>query len=119
MERMIMDCINYIETQLKSDSELTDLATKYHYSPFHFYRLFKEMTGFTLASYIRQRKLCHTLYDISQGAAKEQTALDYGFKNYSGFYRAFTQLYGCSPKTTLRYTQLTNRFVQTFLKEDK
>ncbi|MBP1041537.1 helix-turn-helix domain-containing protein [Vagococcus sp. BWB3-3] len=102
MERIIADCVNYIETHLKSHWTVTELAERYHYSPFHFARLFKEITGSTLATYIRQRKLCHTLYDISQGQPKQQAALDYGFQSYSGFYRAFTQVYGCGPKVYLK-----------------
>lgn len=106
METIIADCLRYIETQLKSHWSLAELAARSHYSSFHFARLFKDITGFTLASYIRQRRLCHTLYEISQGQPKQQTALEYGFQSYSGFYRAFTQVYGCGPKDYLKIHQI-------------
>lgn len=102
MEAIIADCVIYIETHLNSHWTLSELAERYHYSPFHFSRLFKEVTGVTLAAYVRQRRVCHTLYEISQGAPKQQTALNYGFQSYSGFYRAFAQLCGCGPKDYLK-----------------
>lgn len=115
MEATIQECVEHIEQQLKSHWRIKDLANRYHYSPFHFSRLFKEVTGFTLAAYIRQRKLSHTLYEISQGQPKQQAALTYGFQSYSGFYRAFTQAYGCGPQKYLTIHSIDKPVCPNFL----
>ena len=53
--------------------------------------------------YVTQRRLIAAKSLIESGAHLEHAALQSGFQDYSGFYRAFRQEYGISPR---QYRQL-------------
>jgi len=95
------EILEYIEQNLKSTISPEELASRAGYSPWHFYRLFAEATGMSVGGYIQKRRLDHALEEIARGGIGIDTALAYGFDTYAGFYKAFTRVYGCSPKQYL------------------
>jgi Ser/Thr protein kinase RdoA (MazF antagonist)/AraC-like DNA-binding protein len=90
--------MDYIDHRLCSDFLLIELSNQVGYSVIHLQRLFKQLIGTTLKEYIIERKLRHAIYDISTGENMLETALKYGFESHSGFYRAFRNRFGCSPR---------------------
>ncbi len=91
--------ITYIEEHLHEKLVLNDIATKAHFSPFHFHRLFTVVTGETLNNFIIRKRieksasfLLHknnfTITEVS-----EKT----GFTSLSSFSRTFKKFYGLSP----------------------
>ena len=52
----------------------------------------------SLHRYVTQRRLIAGKTLIEKGGALEQVALQTGFRDYSGFYRAFKQEFGISPR---------------------
>ena len=52
--------------------------------------------------YILKRRLLHAIYEMGNGRKKIETALDYGFDTYSGFYKSFVREFGCTPAEYLR-----------------
>ena len=53
----IDNALEYIESNLKTDMTLADLAWAAGYSAYHFLRVFKEVTCLTPVDYIRKRRL--------------------------------------------------------------
>ena len=55
--KIVNDAIQYIESNLHRNLSLDELASRYYYSPMHFYRIFRAVTDKTVKSYILERKL--------------------------------------------------------------
>lgn len=100
-KKTIYQTICYIEEHLKTDISHETLANQAGYSLYYFYRLFSATTNRSLSAYIINRKLKHSLSELSLGRSAVAVALDYGFNTYAGFYKAFVREYGCSPKKYL------------------
>lgn len=89
----------YIENHLGEDVSLRSVSEIACYSPFHFHRIFKQVTGETLQAYVLRKRveraalqLMHrpdlNIADVGEWA---------GFKSGSVFSRSFRQVYGQSP----------------------
>ncbi|WP_256844936.1 helix-turn-helix domain-containing protein, partial [Pantoea sp. Ft-CA_14] len=53
----IRSLLEWIESNLGHDLHLDEVARRAGYSRWHLQRLFRQHTGFSLAEYIRQRRL--------------------------------------------------------------
>ncbi len=102
---VIKTALDYIEQNLKTDITAEELAQKANYSTYHYYRLFSSVIGSSVAGYILKRRLDHALAEIACGRKAIDVVLEYGFETYSGFYKAFVKMYGCSPKKYLSIYQ--------------
>lgn len=98
---IIKSSLDYIEQNLKTDITAEELARMANYSTFHYYRLFSSVMESSVSSYILKRRLDHALSEIAAGRKAIDVVLEYGFDTYAGFYKAFTKMYGCSPKKYL------------------
>ena len=98
---MIQGCIDYIEENLKAEISTEELASLAGFSLYHFQRVFSGLVGMPVARYILVRRLNAAICDIAEGKKMTDTALDYGFDTYAGFYRAFRREFGFSPKEYL------------------
>ncbi|MDE7398216.1 MAG: helix-turn-helix domain-containing protein [Oscillospiraceae bacterium] len=98
---IIRTSIAYIEQNLKNDITPEELARMAGYSVWHYQRLFAQVTGVPLAAYINRRRLDRALAEIGSGRKAIDSAMEYGFDSYAGFYKAFLRMYGCSPKKYL------------------
>lgn len=98
---VIKSALTYIEQNLKADITAEELAQMAGYSTYHYYRLFSAVTGSSIAAYILKRRLDHALAEIAEGRKAIDVVLEYGFDTYSGFYKAFVKMYGCSPRKYL------------------
>ena len=101
MQKFIKPSLDYIEQNLKTEIKAEELAEMAGYSVWHYYRLFSQLTGSSVLSYILKRRLDHALGEISSGRKAINVVLEYGFDTYAGFYKAFVKMYGCSPKKYL------------------
>ncbi|WP_312545274.1 helix-turn-helix domain-containing protein, partial [Pantoea eucalypti] len=89
-KKHINDLVEWIEAHLTDDINIDQITLKSGYSKWHMQRMFKEMTGQTLAAYTRKRRLTMaamalrltrmTLIDI---------AVRFGFDNQQNFTRVF------------------------------
>lgn len=89
--------INYIETHIKYNLTIDEIAGKAGYSVYHFSRIFTETVGLSVMSYVTWRKLQYALYDLSQGQKVIDAAIDYGFETHGGFKKAFVHWFGFPP----------------------
>ncbi len=89
-----------IEQRLDDPLSLEELSAEVGLSPFHFHRLFRGLTGETVAVYARRLRLQRAAQRLGQGADDIlQIALDAGYGSHEAFTRAFTRQFGVSPST--------------------
>lgn len=99
----------YIDSNLDANLSLATIADIAFFSPFHFHRIFKAITGETINEYItRQRVEKAALQLLNKNIPVSEIGLKYGFADNSSFTRAFKKFYGVSP-TNFR-KQNPNRF---------
>lgn len=91
--------INYIEAHLQDDIDLKQAAKYAASSVDGFSRLFSNLTGITIAEYIRRRRLTKAAYSLQQTDIKViDIAVEYGYENSDTFCRAFKKQHGITPK---------------------
>ena len=90
--------LTYINENISSPLTVDELAGYVHLSKYHFMRRFKENTGQTVHSYVRQQRLLYASRLIREGIPASQAAGRSGFDDYSVFYKAFKDNFGISPK---------------------
>ena len=102
-QRMIQKIIAGIDESIKSkDSDelfLENSAQNLGYSPFHFSKKFREISGMAFRDYLRYRKLAFALKEIRDtDRTILDIALEYGFSSHEAFTRAFKEAYSVNPK---------------------
>ncbi len=93
----IQKCIEYIETHIKDDISVEQLAQNFGYSVFHFSRVFSLCQGISIMEYVRKRRLSLSALDLFHGKKIIDIALDYGFETPNGYTKAFRKVYGYNP----------------------
>lgn len=93
----IADVLSYINDNLTKELSVDELASRIYLSRYHFMRLFKAQTGYTVHNYIRQKRLTLAARLIREGISASHAAAECGFSDYSAFHRAFTSTFGVSP----------------------
>ena len=71
--------------------DLHQVAKRVHASPFHFHRVFRQITGETLHGFQKRVRLERALYRMAHGTDVKllDVALDSGFASASSFSKAF------------------------------
>jgi AraC-like DNA-binding protein len=104
----INEVFPYLEMNLYKSISLTELAKQALVSPEHFSRVFKQITGMGLTSYINQRRITRAkelLVTTRESVAK--IAEKCGFESTPHFYRIFKNYIGKTP-ADYRRSQQTN-----------
>ena len=96
-DEKIQRTLSYINENLTHDLSIDVLAAQAFLSRYHFMRLFKQQTGTTVHSYIRQKRLLYAARLIREGIPAGQAASQCGFNDYSVFNRAFRECFGIRP----------------------
>jgi len=88
----------YIERNLDRDLSLLSLSEIAFFSPFHFHRIFKAISGETIGEYVTRRRIEKSALDlIHKNIAVAEIYLKYGFSDNSSYTRTFKKFYGVSP----------------------
>ena len=94
--------IVYIEKHLSEDISVPGLASHFHLSVSQFSRIFKQTTGAAPWDYITKKRLTVAKEMILQGRSAKTASEEWGFNDYSSFYRAYTKLFSCSPQQSVK-----------------
>lgn len=95
---IIEDCISYVENNLEHELSVQEISEKFFFSKFHFYRIFKAFTSYSLTEYIDRRRMTKAVkLLINEDYNVLETALMCGYNSHEVFSRKFKKEYGVSP----------------------
>lgn len=94
---VIQNVLDTIDENITQKISVKELAAASNYSFYHFCRIFQELTGMPVMSYITRRKLEYALSDIACGKKIIDVAMDYGYDTHAGFTKAFKRCFGYPP----------------------
>lgn len=97
----IGDIILYIHINLQRKLRLDMIADHLHINKQYMCKVFKKHTGITINDYIISKRLQNAVKLYSENGSLLDSALEAGFANYSTFYKALQNKYGCTPSVLL------------------
>lgn len=110
-DEQINSVLNYINENLSGDLSIETLAARFYTSRYYLMHKFKAQTGYSIHSYILKKRLIMSNTLMKNGKTVTEASLECGFNDYSNFVRAFTAMFGMSPrkyrKTVSELQQLT------------
>lgn len=96
--KQIQRGIDYIEANLDFDIELAKVSKLAGISHWHFQRIFKAVTGETLKTYVRSRRLANSLDALlTTDAGILEISIRAGFESQEAFTRAFKRAFDLTP----------------------
>ncbi len=99
----IRKTIDLLEEQLLENAALDDdfdigkVAREVGVSAFYLQKGFAIMTGYSIAEYVRNRRLYLAALDILSGSKVIDVALNYGYDTPDSFTKAFSRFHGVTP----------------------
>ena len=88
---------SFMDDHYADDFSLADLASRAHFSPYHFLRLFTACTGIPPHLYQQQVRIRQAKSKLLQGASLSETAVETGFGDQSHFSNVFKKMVGITP----------------------
>ena len=95
---LYLNICNYINEHLEEDLSLDSLASFFYVSKYHIAHTFKDNMGIPLHQYILKKRLHASKNAILSDQPISHVYQQYGFKDYTSFFRAFKKEYGTAPK---------------------
>lgn len=97
-EQRVNRVIDHVREHLAEDLSLGGLARVAAFSPFHFHRIFRALTGETLSAFIQRLRLERAALALTHYPDESviAVALDSGFSSAATFARAFRARFGMS-----------------------
>lgn len=96
--RRIARVIEAIIVDPAAPHSVESLAALAHFSPFHFHRIYRALTGESVAATVRRVRLVQAANRLKDGGASvTEAAIDAGYDSTQSFARAFRDLTGFSP----------------------
>lgn len=104
----IQRAIDYVESNVCDNIQISEAARRAYMSRAGFYRLFNAFTGYDFKEYVRRRRFECACMDIENGVPSVEIALRYGFSSQEAFIKSFKAVVGTTPgsygKTIHKYT---------------
>lgn len=102
-DNLIIDIINYINENFRSDITLASISSHFGYSKFYFSRLFDLYTNCTLKYYVNNVRVKYVAGQMmKKNCNVTKLAMEAGFNSVSTFYRCFSEVYKMSPSEALK-----------------
>ncbi len=111
--QLCVDAAGWIEAHSAEPVTLEDVAAFAGFSPYHFLRLFRRVTGVTPHQYLVQCRLRRAARLLAEpGQSITDVAYDVGFGDLSNFVRSFRRAAGLSPRAFRNASRAERNFCQ-------
>jgi AraC-like DNA-binding protein len=104
MESSVFHSLEMIERHISEKLTVARIAGSVHFSKYHYQRLFREIVGDSVMSYVTKRKLSlagKRLLETDKPIL--EIALEFGFDSHEGFTRSFKAYMGATPASYRKY----------------
>jgi AraC family transcriptional regulator len=102
--KIIEDALSFIEENITEDLTVGRIAGEVNTSAFYFQKGFSMLCGYTVAEYVRMRRLSLAGEELVSSDIKViDLAMKYGYDSADSFTKAFTRFHGSTP-TDVRQT---------------
>jgi AraC-like DNA-binding protein len=101
-DKYIRNILDYINANIKDDLSIETIAAKFFMSRYHLMHKFKQLTGYSVHSYILQKRLIRADMLIKNGMPATQACDQCGFNDYSNFVRSYKKMFGVSPRNRIK-----------------
>lgn len=98
---LVQQISDYLDEHLGETITLDEVAQTVYLSKYYLERKFREETGASIYQMLLQKRMIRARNLMREGQPMIQIALSCGFSDYSGFYKAFRNEYGVSPRDYL------------------
>ena len=89
--------LQYVNLHLFEDISLSSVSRAFFLSPSQLNRVFRRATGSSVGEYIRVKQLLAARERILAGTSPAAASAACGFRDYSTFFRAYRERFGCAP----------------------
>ena len=93
----IISILQYLNLHLTAPLSIDELASRFYISKYHMMRRFREETGYTVHSYLAEKRLLLARQLLKDGHAVTEVCEQVGYQDYSTFARAYRRMFGNSP----------------------
>lgn len=93
----VLEWMRYLDAHLAEDLDMDALAERFFISKYHMMRTFHRETGYTIHTYLLQRRLHAARLLIEGGMRATEACYRCGFRSYSSFTRAYGKHLGTTP----------------------
>ena len=93
----VAEWMRYLDRHLNEDLDMDRLAEQFFISKYHMMRMFRAETGFTVYTYLQQRRLLAARQLMERGMRATEACYRCGFRSYSSFTRAYNKHFGTTP----------------------
>ncbi len=99
-EKLIVQCINYIDAHLSVPFAIKEMANELNYSENYIYKIFKETFQVSCKTYILDYRLNKALHELQTSSSSISDIAEMtGFSSIYHFSAAFKKKYGYSPSS--------------------
>ena len=96
--RAVSAVVDYVNLHYSEPLSLEQLSELVYVSKYHLSHEFHRLVGTSVYRYIQKKRLMIARQLLSQGQRPNDVYSSCGFSDYAGFYRAFRNEYGISPR---------------------
>lgn len=94
----VLKVLSFVSQHLQEDLSIDRIADNCYLNRSYLMHLFRRETGYTLGTYITEKRLFAARALIQSGMSVTEACLQSGFSGYSSFYRAYRKKFGAPPK---------------------
>lgn len=96
----IIEIIDFLNKNLTKQISIDDLSEKFFLSRYYLMHTFKEETGYTIGSYITNKRLMLARDMIRDGSSITEACYACGFGSYSSFVRSYKKVFHHTPSNS-------------------